>query len=354
MAIKGTTPRVKKLVVAAMLSAASAALAFAGAVGAEPIAAEVALADALYRQARELMAQGQFEQACPKLSESYRLDRATGTLLNLAACHERVGKVATSWLEYSDAAEAARRDGRPDRVTYAEERSRALQPLLSRLTLITLATKPNQAVEQDGLEIRLDGALIGPAARGVPTLVDPGHHAVEAKAPGKVPWRHDVDVNRPGEQLTVTIPQLDDAAPEATNGQVSAGGHDGEGHHPLEKTGASPSRVAPGDRPPGARPTPAAVYWAGASTAALGVATGITGVLYLQQRSASRGGDVEAFDSARALGWANVALWASTAAAASVTTYLYVTRPEPVTSGALRVVPCVAPGGGGLALAGAF
>src|SRR5215470_7185323 len=92
--------------------------------------AEVALAEMLYRQGRQLMAEGKVSEACPKFAESYRLDAATGTLLNLAACHEAEHKLATAWLEYSESVALARRDRRDDRIRFAQDRLTAIEPKL--------------------------------------------------------------------------------------------------------------------------------------------------------------------------------------------------------------------------------
>jgi hypothetical protein len=271
---------------------------------------EVSLAETLYRQARELSAAGDFAQACPKFAESYRLDPATGTLLNLASCHESQGKFATAWLEFSEARSQARRDRRQSRIKYAEEHLALLEPKLSRLTLSMQA-----GADDPTLELRLDGVLVGTAALGVATPVDPGTHVIEAKAAGKRPWSARVEIGSVADHQTVTIPVLE-AEPAAPP--------------PPPIPSAPPDRSVPSPPPlrevPTERPVPTAVYVAGGATLVLAIAASVTGGVYLDRRSSF---DTEAErDAVRTLGLVNLGLWLGAGGGAALTTYYYVTRPE--------------------------
>src|SRR5260370_18935894 len=182
---------------------------------AQSAGAEVALAEALYQRGRQLMAEGKYSEACPKFAESSRLDAATGTLLNLASCHEGEGKLATAWLEFTEAAAAATRDQRDDRVKFAEERLSAIEPKLSRLA-VTVAPMGDIA----DLKLQLDGVVVLAAARGVPAPVDPGDHEVEAHAPGRKPWTQTIHIGEQAQSITVTVPLLDAEAPPPSTAPV--------------------------------------------------------------------------------------------------------------------------------------
>ena len=170
-----------------------------------------AVAEELFRQGQSLMQAGKLEEACPKLAESQRLDPGTGTLLNLGACHEKQGKLASAWAEFSDAAALSQRDGRDDRVAFAKEHLAAIEPKLSRLTINVAA-----GAAVPGFEVKLDDAVVGGPSLGIALPIDPGPHAVAASAPGKRPWQAQVTIRVGPSQETVVVQALVDAPQEAS------------------------------------------------------------------------------------------------------------------------------------------
>jgi len=166
----------------------------------DPAGAEVLFADA-----KKAMAAGDYESACPKLAESYRLDPGTGTLTALAVCHETLGKTATAWAEFMQVVSDATQAHRPDRERFAKQHITVLEPKLSKLTILVDAG----AELLPGLEVRRDGILLGRAAWGTAVPVDPGDHTVDAIADGKQRWSMTAKA-RETESSTVNVPALED------------------------------------------------------------------------------------------------------------------------------------------------
>ncbi|HZT53047.1 MAG TPA: hypothetical protein VE995_01555 [Gaiellaceae bacterium] len=171
-------------------------------VAADDVGAE---AEVLFRAAVKLMDSGNYAAACPKLAESQRLDPGNGTLARLATCHEKEGKVATAWSEFSELLDDARRAGQWDREKYARARLEVLQPLLSRLTIEV----PADVAALPGLLVRRDGVAVRPAAWGIAIPVDPGEHVLEAAADGHRPWSTRVTIGATADSQVVTLPGLE-------------------------------------------------------------------------------------------------------------------------------------------------
>jgi len=142
-----------------------------------------ALAEMLFFTARGLMDAGRFTEACAKLAESYRLDAAAGTLLNLAVCNEKIGKIASAWGEFRDSVSEARKQNRPDREQLASERVKVLEPELPFLTIKV----PTEVRAITGIEITRNGIPLQAAAWDTDLPVDPGKIEVVESAPGYKP-----------------------------------------------------------------------------------------------------------------------------------------------------------------------
>jgi hypothetical protein len=189
--------------------AALAALGAAPAVRAEPTAAERAVAETLFRDAKKLMARGKVPEACAKFAASYAIDAAGGTLLNLAMCHEVEGKTATAWAEFNEALSLARKQGRADRLKAASEHIAALEARLSRVRL----TAPAGGAPP-GLTVRIDGAVVAPEVIGTAIPVDPGDHVVTATATERLPWEGRLAIKE-GQRQDLLLPALKSATPAA-------------------------------------------------------------------------------------------------------------------------------------------
>jgi hypothetical protein len=172
-------------------------------------AAGQAAAEALFKQGRDLMAKGQYAEACPKFAESERLDPAPGTLLNLATCYEKGGQIASAWVTYKEAVSLAHKANQEDRARMARDKAAQLEPKLPTLTIVVPAS-----AQRPDLLLRRDGELVGHAEWGVAIPVDPGAHVVEASAPGAKTWQGQVEIAATGTKGSVEVPPLE-SLPEA-------------------------------------------------------------------------------------------------------------------------------------------
>lgn len=183
-----------------------------------PVAAHAddkAAADLLFVRAKDLAAAGRTAEACPLYAASYRADPQLGALLNLAACHETIGRTASAWAEFREAIELADRRG-DARVEYARRRAAALEPRLVRLR-VTATAAPGLVVSRGDTDIT--------AVLGEDIAVDPGAYVVHAEAPGRRPWSRAIEIAISGPVTEVLVPALDAepvAPPVVVSGTATA------------------------------------------------------------------------------------------------------------------------------------
>jgi hypothetical protein len=170
-----------------------------------------AAAEALFSEGQALVEKGDYERACPKLAESYRLDPATGALYALALCHERQGLFASAWVELMDVASRANAEGYTERERAARERAEALR---NRLSFLVVRVAPETAA-LPGLVVTRDGIALGTAAWGSAIPVDPGRHLVVAEAPGYKAWSTTVSIGAGPVTESVEVPVLAAVPPRA-------------------------------------------------------------------------------------------------------------------------------------------
>jgi len=125
-------------------------------------------AKALFAKGRELAKAGNSADACPLFEQSFKLEAALGTKLNLAICWAATGKLVAAQhlfeqllLETKD---------QPQRLQLAREGLEGVKGRVAHLKIDTSALPPGEIVEVDGK----------PAETAIPVDVDAGHHSIHA------------------------------------------------------------------------------------------------------------------------------------------------------------------------------
>jgi hypothetical protein len=298
----------------------------------DPVAAEE-----LFRAARALADQGDYESACPKFAASQKLDPAPGTVLNLADCEEKLGKIASAWQHYRQAADAL--PPTDERVAFARQRALTLEPALPRLTIERSPGAPaDTKIFRDGVELPAD-------SMGQALPIDPGEHVIVASSAGRRERSVHVTVAR-GEAKSIQI-----APGEST---PTTG--------PTEP--ASTAAIQPRDQPAASASPWRTVGWVSGAVGAVGVgAAVVTGLMVLGKKqtvddacptktTCSHEGTAAA-ETGKTLVAVNAASWIVGIVGLGAGTVLVLTHPN---GDATRTAafPTIVPGGGGLSISGRF
>jgi hypothetical protein len=174
------------------------------AIAADARADNKALAETLFLEGKQLMEEQRYEEACKRFQASHQAEKSVGAILNLALCHQQLGKLASAWSEYKDAAALAERMNQPERKEGALDYAAEIEPKLSRLTVRVL-----RPVE--GLVVTRGGEPLPSGSYGVAVPVDPGSYLIEATAPGHAPYKAEVVVGDQADRKEIAIPALDPA-----------------------------------------------------------------------------------------------------------------------------------------------
>ena len=287
-------------------------------------------ADALFHEGIKLR-DSNLELACAKFGESLQLNpQAIGTLLNVALCDEKLGRIASALRRFEEARQRAVELRFSEHLKAAEDKIAALTPEVPHLSIRLAEPPPPQT------KVVVDDHVIAASALD-DVRVDPGEHTVIVSAPGRIAFqkkvsiarrqRIDVEVPALAKPVTSSRPMLGKLAIAGGGAMLVAGavlGYVAHLRYEDQFTGAPDS---PCTESPNARPSC----------------------------------DADGFSAvgrARTLGNVGTVVGVVGVAAIAAGGYLWFSAPKSNAGGAaerkLAVVPQVAPGGGGVAVFGRF
>lgn len=195
--------RLAEIAIAAVVAAAGPASADPQVGPADPPAEkrdpQIEKAEQLFAEAKALQSSN-LREACNKFDESLRYNPAAiGTLLNVALCDEKLGRVASAVVKFTEARDRAREQGLPEHLRAAEDHLAALEPQVPHLAIRLTQRLPDT-------KVLVDDRVFAPDALG-DIAIDPGEHVIVVSAPDRLPHRATL-VIAPAERKAIVIPVL--------------------------------------------------------------------------------------------------------------------------------------------------
>lgn len=304
---------------AVVLCAALASRAFAD--------TDIEAADALFAKGLALR-DTNLEQSCNYFKDSLeRNPQAIGTLMNVALCDEKLGKIASAVARFSEARDRAKEGNLPEYVTEAETHITALSPDVPKVTIKFLGERPA------GTRVLLGERVIASERydNGKPVDVDPGELVIVVSAPGRLAYETKLLVNKK-EQKAIEVPELKKGITVRTSSRRTVG---------IITTATGGAALATG--------------------AVLGL---VARSIYRKNHdecTPAEGGDIcdpeqqSETERARTIGNVGTVVGAIGLVATGVGIYLWLSAPkEPAAERRVTIIPDVTPGGAGLTAIGRF
>jgi tetratricopeptide (TPR) repeat protein len=159
-------------------------------------------ADEVFKQAKKLMAEKKYAEACPKFEKSYQMDPGIGGQLNVGKCYEEWGKLGKAYRAYTDALKKAE-ESNDNRAEKIKKLVAQLEPQVPRLVIHI----PPDA-DTAGLQVAIDGVAVTLEDLANPQLVDPGPKQVEYALGSGARKTKIVPVERSGtSEITLDLPK---------------------------------------------------------------------------------------------------------------------------------------------------
>jgi hypothetical protein len=153
-------------------------------------------AEQLFVDGRDARDRGDHATACSKFGESLALVKRASTLVNLAICAEKLGKL-TAAMAYANEA-LAMLPATDERVATAKE---VLERATQRVATVTLALPGGAPAD---VRVTVDGTAIAASALASPVTLDPGEHELLVSAAGRADAKQKVTLAE-GQRMDVAL-----------------------------------------------------------------------------------------------------------------------------------------------------